>query len=343
MIKALSKSDPKPKTEPKQTPKPEPKPEPKTKLKPKPKLKTKTKLKPEPKIDIKVNRKKLEKLRKDFDELRHKFSNKDEIKEYRKAFYNAKKYKFSESEIEEVRKNLNKLKKSMKSKKFEGNIDSVDFKDLDNYNNYDFADDDKYRKIGNIRTLFKEFDSDYYKPRRTDDGFAGKKNNYIEYKSNRDRYENLSPKEYLDMIRPYLRDLINNHKTSMKSNNNNNNNNKNTDRAEWKILLVMQNNFISDKNFEDTRTKHSASKPVEIFMGSDTENTIDTLFNTILDRIQQAIETLNKRGSGFTHESVALLYYYFQKIDIRRGGSYIMSPDWIASKTATTNPKNKKR
>ena len=39
----------------------------------------------------------------------------------------------------------------------------------------DFADDDKYRKIGSIRTLFREFDSDYYKPIRTDDGFAGKK------------------------------------------------------------------------------------------------------------------------------------------------------------------------
>ena len=101
-----------------------------------------------------------------------------------------------------------------------------------------------------------------------------KKNNYIEYKSNRDRYENLSPKEYLDIIRPYLRDLINNHKTSMESNNEENN------RAEWKIQLVMQNNFISDKNFEDTRTIYSASKPVEIFMGSDTENAIDTLFNT---------------------------------------------------------------
>ena len=80
MIKALSESDPK------ADPKPEPKPERKTKLKPK----LKTKLKPEPKIDIKVNRKKLEKLRKDFDELRHKFSNKDEIKECRKVFYNAK-------------------------------------------------------------------------------------------------------------------------------------------------------------------------------------------------------------------------------------------------------------
>ena len=34
-----------------------------------------------------------------------------------------------------------------------------------------------------------------------------------------DRYENLSPKEYLDVIRPYLRDLINNHKPTMESNN----------------------------------------------------------------------------------------------------------------------------
>ena len=63
-----------------------------------------------------------------------------------------------------------------------------------------------------------------------------------------------------------------------------------------------------------------------------TENCIDTLFNKLLEKIQKAIETSNETGSGFTHESVALLYYHFQKIDIRRGESYIMSPDWIASK-----------
>ena len=119
-------------------------------------------------------------------------------------------------------------------------------------------------------------------------------------------------------------------------------NSEENDRAEWKIQLVMLNNFISDKNFEDTRTIYSASKPVEICMDSDIENAIDRLCNTILDRIQQAIETSNERGSGFTHESVALLYYYFQKIDIRRGESYIISPDWIASKKATINPKNEK-
>ena len=68
-----------------------------------------------------------------------------------------------------------------------------------------FADDDEYRRIGSIRRLFK---NDYYNPIKTDDGFARRRNNSIEYTSRGDRYKNLSPKEYLDMIRPYLRDLI---------------------------------------------------------------------------------------------------------------------------------------
>ena len=79
-----------------------------------------------------------------------------------------------------------------------------------------------------------------------------------------------------------------------------------------------------------------------MFMGNDTKNVIETLFDSILNRIQQAMETSNKRGSGFTHEGVELLCYYFQRIDIRRGGSYIASPDWIANKKATINPKSKK-
>ena len=125
--------------------------------------------------------------------------------------------------------------------------------------------------------------------------------------------------------------MINEHKPTAELNNTNNSNNEKNDRAEWKIQLVMQNNFISDKIFEDTRTVYSASKPVEIFMGSDTKNGIDTLFNAILEKNQKAIETSNERGSGFCHESVALLYYCFQRIGIKRGESYIMSPDWIAS------------
>ena len=69
----------------------------------------------------------------------------------------------------------------------------------------------------------------------------------MEYKSKGDRYENLSPEEYLNMIQTYFRDLINNHQSTIESNNEEN------DRAEWKIQLVMQNTFISYKNSEDTQ------------------------------------------------------------------------------------------
>ena len=51
---------------------------------------------------------------------------------------------------------------------------------------------------------------------------------------------------------------------------------------------------------------------------------IDTLFNTLLNRIQKAMETSNERERGFTHESVGLLNYYFQKIDIIRAELYII-------------------
>ena len=37
--------------------------------------------------------------------------------------------------------------------------------------------------------------------------------NYIEYESKRDKNKTLSVKEYPNIIRPYLRDVINNHKT----------------------------------------------------------------------------------------------------------------------------------
>ena len=83
------------------------------------------------------------------------------------------------------------------------------------------------------------------------------------------------------MIRPYLRDLINEHMPTMELNNdknnninnnnncnnnsknsNNNNNNNNTDRAEQKIQLTMQNSCISARSFEETRTIFTKSEPV---------------------------------------------------------------------------------
>ena len=97
---------------------------------------------------------------------------------------------------------------------------------------------------------------------------------------------NLSREEYLNIIRPYLRDLINDHKPRAELNND-----SDAERGKWKVHLVMLNNCISVEIFEDTRTIFSKSKPAEIFMGSDTNDAIDRLFDATLERFQQAIVT----------------------------------------------------
>ena len=138
------------------------------------------------------------------------------------------------------------------------------------------------KKIGSFRMLFKEFDRNYYKPIKTAGGFAGRNNSYIEQTNKGERYENVLPKGYFDVISPYLRDLINDHGPIVELNNNNNNNNNN--REEWKIQLTMQNSCIFTKSFEETRTIYTKGEPVKIFMGSDTKDVINKVFNILLQR-----------------------------------------------------------
>ena len=45
--------------------------------------------KPKPKLKLRINKNKLEEIKKDFNELRHKFSKK-EVDQYRKVFYDIK-------------------------------------------------------------------------------------------------------------------------------------------------------------------------------------------------------------------------------------------------------------
>ena len=56
-------------------------------------------------------------------------------------------------------------------------------------------------------------DEDYYKTIITKGAFS---NNYIQYESKGDKGKNLSIKKYLNMIKPYLSDIINDHKTQGK-------------------------------------------------------------------------------------------------------------------------------
>ena len=46
----------------------------------------------------------------------------------------------------------------------------------------------------------------------------------------------------------------------------------------------MPNNCISSKDFEETHSIYSASNNIEIFMGSDTDDIVDKLFDTVLQR-----------------------------------------------------------
>ena len=69
----------------------------------------------------------------------------------------------------------------------------------------------KCKGIRNVRDLFDlSIDEHYYEPVIVKTAFDG---NYIQYESKGDKGKNLSMKKYLNMIKPYLRDLINNHKT----------------------------------------------------------------------------------------------------------------------------------
>ena len=65
--------------------------------------------------------------------------------------------------------------------------------------------------VGDIRNLFGQKKEDYYRPVRVGNCWS---RNYIEYESNNDKTKTLSIREYLNKIRPSLKDIINNLKKS---------------------------------------------------------------------------------------------------------------------------------
>ena len=99
-------------------------------------------------------------------------------------------------------------------------------------------------------------------------------------------------------------------------------------------------NFISSKDSDETRTMHTKSDNVEIMIGSETNEIIEDLFESFLQKYQEGLEE-SMRGSEFVYDSVDTLYYNLNKVSLSRGGSYIDSPKWLKNKKATINPKNK--
>ena len=80
----------------------------------------------------------------------------------------------------------------------------VRFSKLKDY--YDYHDVE-YGGIRDVKNSFElSIDENYYPPIIINDAFNS---NYIEYESREDKDKTLSIKEYLNMIKPYLRNTIN--------------------------------------------------------------------------------------------------------------------------------------
>ena len=107
--------------------------------------------------------------------------------------------------------------------------------------------------------------------------------------------------------------MINNHKTL----------------GEWKIQLSMKINFVSSKDYSDeTRTMSNWSDNIEIIMGNETDDIINELFKSFMQRYQEKLEN-SMKGRDSIFNSVDLLYYYLHKISLKRGESYIDSKKMV--------------
>ena len=128
---------------------------------------------------------------------------------------------------------------------------------------YDY-DDFKYKGIRDVRNLFDlSIDEGYYKQIKTNDAFNG---NYIEYESKGDKDKTLSIEEYLHMIKSYLNNIINDHKT----------------QGEWKIQLTIPINFISSQDSNETRNMHTKSNNIAIMIDHETDEIIREFFESFL-------------------------------------------------------------
>ena len=184
---------------------------------------------------------------------------------------------------------------------------------LDKKINNNNANDDF---IENIRDLFSILG---YEPVLIKSGFD---NNYLEYMSNGNN--SLSFNEYLELIKPYLYDLINVYKA----------------KGEWRLQLSAEISFVSQKpDSNEIRIMYTRSTPEEIIIGCETEEVAENLIMQLLQKYQDNLQNKMK-GSYFIFNGINYLYYDLNRITISKGGSYIESPKWLKDKKCTINQKN---
>ena len=97
--------------------------------------------------------------------------------------------------------------------------------------------------------------------------------------------------------------------------------------------------FVSSKDSNETGTMYLKSGNIEIVLGNETNETMEELFNSLLQKYQKGLDERMRR-SEFVFDSVDLLYYKLHKRSLNRDGLYTYSPNWSQIKTTRTNSKN---
>ena len=99
----------------------------------------------------------------------------------------------------------------------------------------------------------------------------------------------------------------------------------------WKIHLIIAINFISSKDTEEERVMHSTSVNIKFTPYNNENEVVNELFDLLRLKYQDNLNT-SMRGSDFIFDSVQPMYYKCHKVNYKRGGSYIDSPNWIKNK-----------
>ena len=145
----------------------------------------------------------------------------------------------TKNDRKKIKKELYEIenKKNLSDKEKEKNYDNL-FELVNKLNKrekykYHERDDLDYHGIRDIENSVENIDDDYYKPISVESSF---KENYKYYESRGDKNKKLSVEQYLDMIKPYLSDLINENKAIEISS------------TEWKIQRNMYVKLVSSND-----------------------------------------------------------------------------------------------
>ena len=82
-------------------------------------------------------------------------------------------------------------------------------------------------------------------------------------------------------------------------------------------------NFISSKDSDEICTMRTKSNNTEIMMGNETDEIIEELLESLLQKYQKGLEE-KRRGNEFVDDGINLLHYNLHKISLNRDGSYIV-------------------